>query len=879
MSGDIFSGELIGGGQEEFTNWRLGMYKVLRKIDTGGMGSVYLGVRADQEFKKYVAIKVIRKGMDTEDIISRFRRERQILASLDHPNIARLLDGGTTDDGLPYFVMEHVQGLPLTEYCDNRLLNIAQRLDLIRVVCSAVQYAHQNLVVHRDLKPANILVTADGVVKLLDFGIAKLLNPDLFELESPPTATNIRVMTPEYASPEQARSEPVTTASDVYSLGMVLYELLTGLRPFQFTTRNQIEVCRIICEQEPTKPSNAVTAKGNVDIEKFSTSRGVTSHRLAKQLHGDLDNIVLMALRKEPQLRYASAQALSEDIGRYMDGYTVYARHPTWRYRAGKYVRRHSVGVAASALILLLLVGSVVITLVQNAAISRQRDAAEQEKQKAEQVTKLLVNLFEVNDPAQAKGETITAREILDRGAQRVSKQLQNKPDVQAELMRTMGTIYEKLGLYDQAQSLLEKVVQIRKTARNIEDTELATDLRNLASVLHAKGRLPEAERINREALAIHRRARGNEHADVATDLILLAEVLQAKGQFGEAEICSREALAIHKKLLGNEHSDTANDLIILGRSLHNQGRLQEAEKSFREALAIHRKTLGNVHPNVGLGLNQLGLLLWEMGQLEEAEKILTESLILTRKLLGNEHMDTASSLNNLALVLDDSGKEEEAERLYRQALEIYRKSLGNEHPTVATGIHNVAGVLMDRGKVEEAEQLFREEIDIARKTLGDEHPDTADAMRSLASVLQEKGQLQEAERLYRQALEIFRSKLGNQHPYVALCMTNLAGIFLARNHISGAVSLLNDVLAFPTDKLPEDSRNRARAKSVMGECLIQKHKYQEAETLLLEAYAVLSIKEKGGRSLQKTSRQILNLYNAWGKPEKAEEFRLKTSS
>ena len=874
MEGDVFSEE----GQEEFPNWRLGMYQVLRKIGTGGMGSVFLGLQADQEFKKYVAIKVIRKGMETEDFISRFRRERQILASLDHPNIARILDGGTTEDGLPYFVMEQVQGVPLTEYCDNRKLSISYRLELFRSVCSAVHYAHQNLVVHRDLKPANILVTADGVVKLLDFGIAKLLSPEIFELEYPPTATNVRVMTPEYASPEQARGEPITTASDVYSLGVVLHELLTGLRPYEFTNRNQIDVCRIICEQKPTKPSTAVSEKGNPAIEKFSTLRGLTSRKLRKQLYGDLDNIVLTALRKEPQLRYASAQALSDDIGRYLDGYAVIARQPTWRYRAGKYVTRHKVGVAASVMIVFLLLASTVMVLIQDAKIRRERDAAEQEKQRAEQVTKLLVNLFEVNDPAHAKGETITAREILDRGAQRVSKELQNKPDVQAQLIQTIGTIYEKLGMYNQAQSLLEKGVQIRKSRHGPDDPEVAMGLRTLATVMHAKGQLQEAEKLYGEALAIHRKLLGEEHSEVAVDLILLAETLQSKGQLDEAEKSSREALAIHRKLLGNEHPETASDLMMLGLILHGQGRFQEAEKLGRQALSIHRKVLGNEHPSVGSDLNMLGLLLLDMGKMEEGEKILTESLILTRKLLGSEHRNVASSLNNLALALDYNGKKLEAEKLYREALEIYRKSLGNENPEVATQLNNMGILLLERGELDEAAKLLREAVDITGRSLGTEHRITAEFMRNLAKVIQEKGHINEAEGLYSRALAIFHRDLGNYHPLVAATMANLAEIHLIRNDPSSAAAILKKVLDFPADSLPEEDRLRAGAKSVMGACLIAQHKYQEAEKLLLEAYAVLSTSDKGSMGFQKTCQRILNLYEAWGKPQKAQQFRLKAS-
>src|SRR5262245_44441661 len=362
--------------QKEF---RIGSYRVVRSLGEGGMGTVYLAMRADEEFIKYVAIKVIREGRDSKEIIARFRRERQILAALDHPNIAKLLDGGTTDQGFPYFIMEYIQGTRLDEYCDSHKLNTAERLELFRSVCSAVQFAHQNLIVHRDLKPANILVTSDGVPKLLDFGIAKFLNPGTYADDLPPTDTIMRAMTPEYASPEQFKGDPITTSSDIYSLGVILYQLLSGARPYTFTGKSPAEVYNAVCQDEPARPSTAVT-----------------------ELHGDLDNIIMMALRKEPQKRYASAEALSSDIRRFLSGHPVLASKGTRRYRAGKYIRRHKAGIAAAVAVVALLIAFALTATFQNIRIAQQRDTAEkaklkaeEESQKAAKVTDFLVKLFE----------------------------------------------------------------------------------------------------------------------------------------------------------------------------------------------------------------------------------------------------------------------------------------------------------------------------------------------------------------------------------------------------------------------------------------------------------------------------------------------------
>ena len=678
---------------------RIGPYQVLRRLGEGGMGSVYLAVRADQEFRKYVAIKVIRKGMDSSEIVSRFRRERQILAGLDHPNIAKLFDGGTTDDGLPYFVMEYIQGRPLHEYCDSHGLTVRERLLLFRSICSAVQYAHQNLVIHRDLKPLNILVTADGVPRLLDFGIAKLLNPDALSLEAPPTATEARVMTPAYASPEQVRGDPLTTCSDVYSLGVILYELLTGRHPYRMAGGSEMEVYRAVCEQEPDRPSTAATRRDD-GAANAATSRGAASPRkLTRQLRGDLDNIDMMALRKEPQRRYPSVQALSDDIGRCLDGRAVSARKSTWSYRTGKYVRLHAAGVAAASVVLLLLVAFAVTASVQNARVRRERDAAEE-------VTKLLVSLFDVNDPETAKGETITAREILDRGARRIEGELKGQPEVKAQLLYTIGDIYDKLGLFDQAQPLLEESLRLRRGMRAGDDAAVAQGMRRIGVVLGSKGQYDEAEKLLREALAMQWRLNGNEHPDVAGSLGELAGVFDY------------------------------------------EGRLDEAEALYREALALHRTTLGDGHPSVARDLNNLGVVLRDKGKLDEAEKLHREAFAIDRKALGEEHPNVAIDRNNLAAVLLEKGRPDEAEPLFRGALAINRKALGEHHPAVAINLANVPEALLAEGKPGDAVPLLNEVLAFPLEMLPADNACRAKAKSLLGACLTAQIRYPEAEKL-----------------------------------------------------------------------------------------------------------------------------------
>lgn len=433
---------LFDGDGASMIGRRIGTYKIHALIGQGGMSTVYLAVRADDQFQKRVALKLVKRGMDTDEIVRRFRTERQILAGLDHPNIALLLDGGTSEDGLPYFAMEYVEGARIDEYCDDHRLDIDQRLKLFCTVCSAVHYAHQNLVVHRDIKPANIVVTEDGVPKLLDFGIAKLLNPDLSAQTVQYTAMGQGLLTPEFASPEQIRGRTITTASDVYSLGVLLYLLLTGRLPYSLEGRHPRAIERAVCETEPVKPSLTVNRVDEVVAsdgtrfqltpESVSRVRNEQPERLRRRLAGDLDNIVLMALRKDPQRRYASAQQFAEDIRRHRHGRTVTARKDTVRYRTGKFIRRNKAGTTLLAVILAFAVAMTVLAV----RLKTERDYAAGERDKAEEVSAMLVRIFQIADPSNAKrGETITAREILDQSASRIEREFADQPETRAESM------------------------------------------------------------------------------------------------------------------------------------------------------------------------------------------------------------------------------------------------------------------------------------------------------------------------------------------------------------------------------------------------------------------------------------------------------------
>jgi len=805
---------------------RIGPYELLGELGHGGMGIVYLAARADEQYEKRVALKLIKGGLDRDEVVRGFRRERQILAGLEHPNIARLLDGGATDDGLPYFVMEYIEGQRIDEYCTAGNVSTVERLRLFRSVCSAIEYAHRNLIVHRDLKPGNILVTAEGVPKLLDFGIAKLVTPSVVETA---TATGL-AMTPAYASPEQARGEPVTTASDVYSLGVVLYQLLTGQLPYRLRTLHPLDVLRAVCEEEPDKPSAAVARTEIAEVTEAFTLEGVggTRHeartpdldreRLRRRLKGDLDTIVLTALRKEPARRYLSVEALSEDIRRYMEGLPIAARKPTFGYRAGKFLRRHWAGVASATAAALLIVGFSVSTFLQSARIARERD-------KAERVSSFLVDLFTVSDPGEARGNTVTAREILDKGAERIRGELEDEPEVRATLMHTMGKVFMELGLYDRAEALL------------------------------------------RDALETRRRVLG-EHPDVALTLHTLATVRYARGDYAGAEVLFREALSMKRRLLGNDHPEVAKTLNNLAIVLWEKGSYDGAEALYRESLAMRRKALGNEHVDVASSLHNLAMVLTDKGEYAEAESLKREALALERRLLGDEHPDVARTMHNLAVTLQAGGDEAGAESLYRESLAMRRRLLGNDHPEVADSLDGLARVLCDRGDPATAEGLFREALAIAEKALGKEHVVVAGLQAGLADALRDERRLAEAEAMYRSAVAMDRRLFPKQHPAAAAPLTGLGVMLVEKGDPLPAEPLLREALAIRRAALPKGHPDIAETESALGSCLAAQGRDAEAEPLLAGSYAVLKAKRSDrSRAARDAQARLVKLHGVSGKP------------
>ncbi|HEX8249366.1 MAG TPA: serine/threonine-protein kinase, partial [Pyrinomonadaceae bacterium] len=552
---------------------KIGSYKIEKQIGRGGMGAVYLAQRADEHFTKRVAVKLIKRGFDTDDIIRRFRHERQILAALDHPNITRLLDGGATEDGLPYLVMDYVEGLPLNRFCEEKHLSINERLKLFLQICSAVIYAHQNLIIHRDLKPSNILVTAGGAPKLLDFGIAKLTTPD-----SPQTLERhtTQMMTPEYASPEQILGQPVTTAADIYSLGVVLYELLTGHKPFKIKSKNPVEISKIITDSEPVKPSSVITRD-----RKFTTWQMAVS----TQLRGDLDNIILMAIRKEPERRYSSVEQFAADINRFLAGLPVIARQDTVGYRASKFVQRHKAAVAAGAGIVVALVGGL-------AATKRQARIDRQQRDKAETINQFLQMMLASANP-RSVGKDVKVTEVLGIAARSLETDFANQPEIAADLETTLGMTYLSLGQIEPAEKHLKTALETRLAYFPRKSFEAAQSLNNYGKLLAEKGEMNRAEPLYREALKTFRQLLGNKSAEVAEVLDDLGYLLGLKAKYEESMRFYEEELAIRREISGKNHPEVARTMGKVGNVLTVLDKRAQSEPLHRQALKILRSAYG----------------------------------------------------------------------------------------------------------------------------------------------------------------------------------------------------------------------------------------------------------------------------------------------
>lgn len=791
---------------------RIGGYRLIRVLGEGGMGKVYLAARADDQFQKQAAIKLLQaRFVETPTMLLRFRSERQILANLEHPNIARLLDGGVTEGGLPYLVMEYVNGLRIDQYCHQQKLTVEQRLQLFCTVCAAIESAHKNLVVHRDIKPANILVTSSGEPKLLDFGIAKLMDSDTGE--PTPTRTGDRMMTPEYASPEQVRGQPVTTATDVYALGVLLYELLVGARPFRADSASPVELYRRICEQEPEAPSLSARNPG-------------AAPDAARNLGAELDNILLMAMRKEPERRYRSVREFADDIAAYLSGYPVRAKTASVGYRSFKFFRRHRAIVLSAALVALSLVASSIGMGVLARRARRQQAIAERQSE-------FLASIFQASAPEKARGQQVSARDLLDRGVERVDSELAGQPELQAAMLDNIGRSYTSLGEYNRAEPLLERAYKLGRQIFGDDSLVTAATTDALASNLRLESKMDQAEALFRQALAIREKKLGAGDNLVAESLSHLGDCLIVENKYAEAESVLRRALAIDRTQHSDDDVSTRNYLAL---ALESKGNFAEAGQLLREALEIDRRRQGADSPSYFFTLHNLAGSFIDMGDLIDAEATDREALALGRKVLGNDHLNLTYPLNNLAWILLEEGKPQEVEPILREDLEINRKHDNQNTMLYGVAVNNWAHMLQEKGDYAGADRSYHGALKLMTALAGTESFQSAKVLANLGEMKFDEGDYATAERYGRQALEIQQKLGGDEHPQTAAILIDIAEALAFQGHPESAEPLLRQAIAIREKKFSGSHMAVVSAQVRLGEVLVMTGKAEEAEAMLRKA-------------------------------------------
>jgi eukaryotic-like serine/threonine-protein kinase len=731
---------------------QIGPYRVLQVLGEGGMGVVYEAEETGL-VRRRVALKVVRAGLDSREVVARFETERQALAVMNHPAIAKVLYAGTTEAGQPFFAMELVKGLPITQYCDAHRLSVRNRLELFIAVCQGVQHAHQKGLIHRDLKPSNVLVTEqDGVPqpKIIDFGIAKALGTQLTE-RTMMTQWGQMIGTAAYMSPEQADplAVDIDTRSDIYSLGVLLYELLVGRLPLDPAAVGvHAFLVRLAAgESVPPYPSARLVTLGAEQTAVALTRRTEPTH-LRRELTGDLDWIVLKAMEPDRTQRYETANGFANDLRRHLTNEPVQARPPSAKYRMAKFVRRHRVGVVMTGVVTVAVLASAVLTTVGLVRATRAERRAAEEAATARQVTDFLVATFHVSDPGQAKGNTLTAREILDRGADSVTKKLSGQPLLQGRVMHVLGTVYQGLGIYDRAQSLLEQALAVRERALGPADPSVAETLTALGDVARDKGTFDEAERDYHRALAIREAAFGRDNIDVATTLSALAVLRVRQRRAAEAESLYTRVLALDERVRSESDPRLARDMRGLAAVYWSEKRYPEAEALWRRTLDIQERTLGNDHPDVAGTLNNLGVLYWTQGRYSDALPFYERARKIYERTLDPMQPLVAGILNNLGETYWKLKRYDEAEPLFRRALEIKEKVLSPGNPMIAETLNSLAGLSRDQGRYTEAESLYRRALDIREKAFGPNGADVAVTLRDYAELLRRTGRARAADSL-----------------------------------------------------------------------------------------------------------------------------------
>ena len=834
----------------------IGPWKIQTPLGEGGMGAVFLAQKTG-EVSQTAAIKIVK--MASPEILKRFERERHIMAQLKHPHITHYLDSGTLPDGRPWLAMEYVEGQPLDVYCQEHGLNMKMRIRLFLKICDAVSHAHHHMIIHRDLKPSNILIDARGEPRLLDFGIATLVDPTT---GSQHTITQLHgpLMTPDYASPEQVMGKPLGAASDVYTLGIILYELLVGSRPYKITDHSPTSIVNAICKNEIPRPSRFAAKHGKTEFLPTSP----------RSLRGDLDNILLKALERTEERRYASVEELIADINRYLKGRPVLARPGTLYYRATKFMRRYAWPLSLGAVLVLSLTGLLISSIIQHQQTEIQRSVAEREREAATQVTDFLVSLLDSADPDQSLGQKLTVKEMLDQGRLQIEHGLTDQQQVRARLLLTLGSAYTSLGMYGQADQLLSEAKHIFLDEGN---EGLVETLLVLCKLRLLQKRYKEGIKLGDEALAT---------ANAMNALELIPDIYFYKGEHlmklnrsQEAEMLFREALKICLERYGEIHEKVAKCYNNLGVALRNQGHDEEAMRLYGKALTIYRQTYGDHHSLIHQTLTNIGVYRLGLGQFEEAEAYLEEALRVSRNLYEDDHPVRIASLSAVSNIYREQGRYEDAEEKIREALAMQRRLAGKNGQKVGGVLQNYGALLKEKGDYERAEPLFREALGIYKATYGEEHTTVARAMDGLAAVLNDKGDHGMAGEIYRGALAMRIRILGIDHFHTGISHYNLASHYRRQDQPAQGLKQIKRCLEILQKTLTADHWFVYLARAQKGALLTGLQRYEEAEPLMLRAFDVLLEKKgTGAQSTQDIARWLAELYEAQKRKEPAGKWR-----
>ena len=921
------SGTTVTGAMDpaETAGTVIDRYHLLQKIGEGGMGEVWLAEQKEP-VRRRVALKLVKAGMNSREVIARFESERQALALMDHPAIAKVLDAGSTPQGAPYFVMEYVAGVPITTYCDNHRLSTRDRLALFMRVCEGVQHAHQKAIIHRDLKPSNILVTeVDGhpAPKIIDFGVAKALTQKL-TADTMFTRVGAMIGTPEYMSPEQALSsgEDIDTRTDVYSLGIVLYELLAGAPPIELRKIAFEEFLRRLREVDPPKPSTKIRAQDAALSTETARKRQSEPPALARQMRGDLDSIALKALEKDRSRRYGSPSDFAADIGRYLNNEAVLAVAPSAAYRARKFARRYRGALSTACAFALVLIVATVISIRQSIRASREAASAQAVNDFLQNDVLAQASTFTQSGPSAKPDPHLEVRTALDRAAARIAGKFDKQPEVEASIRRTMGQTYMDLGLYPEARTQLERAVELHRRVLGAENPETLKTMSRLGRLAIKQGNYPEAETLFGQTLKIQRRVLGPEHPATLESMNGLASAYGDQGKNAQAEALLSEVIEIRRRVLGPEHPDTLNSMNRLAIAYNDQAKYAQAEALHSQILEIQRRVLGAEHPATLMSANNLAIDSENQGKYGQAETLDLGTVEIERRVLGPEHPMTLQSMNNLGTVYLYEGKYAGAEAIVDQILNSQRRVLGPEHPDTLLSMGTLGDVYRDEGKYAQAEALLDQTIKSQRRVLGPEHPSTLLSMEMLGDVYRDEGKYAQAEALLEQTVTSQRRVLGSEGDFTLMSMASLARTYYVEGKYAQAEALYTETLAgqrrgvgseipdtldtmadlaltvqtqskFATSealareavetdrkKRPE-SWQRFFAESLLGASLAGQKRFAEAEPLLLAGYQGMDgRKERIGvpdRERPDQAREwLVQLYQAWGKPQKAAEWKKK---